>query len=130
VWRLYKTGIGLTTGFIGSHTITVYTLYNSQQLSLFSSSEVFGSNSATTAATNSYGVPCHHSLTNSLQSHCSLNSELVSVNCQLTLSTNCHWLTEDSSYIASGPDPKENTSTLLCRTRPRRKQQFFPLLRA
>jgi hypothetical protein len=29
-WRLYKTGIGLTTGFIGSHTVThnysVYTL--------------------------------------------------------------------------------------------------------
>jgi hypothetical protein len=35
---------------------------------------------------------------------------------------NCHWLTEASSYIASGPDPKENTSTLLCRTRPHRKQ--------
>jgi hypothetical protein len=59
----YKTGIGLTTGFIGSHTITVYTIYNSQQLSLFSSSEDPGSNSATTAATNSYGVPCHYSLT-------------------------------------------------------------------
>jgi hypothetical protein len=42
------------------HTITVYTLYNSQQLSLFSSSEDFECNSATTAATNSYGVPCHH----------------------------------------------------------------------
>jgi hypothetical protein len=30
IWRLYKTGIGLTTGFIGSHTVThnysVYTL--------------------------------------------------------------------------------------------------------
>jgi hypothetical protein len=25
----YKTGIGLTTGFIRSHTITVYTLHNS-----------------------------------------------------------------------------------------------------
>jgi hypothetical protein len=35
------------------------TLYNSQ-LSLFSSSEHFGSSSATTAATNSYGIPCHH----------------------------------------------------------------------
>jgi hypothetical protein len=58
-----KTGIGLTTGFIRSHTITVYTLYNSQQLSFFSSSEDYGSNSATTAATNSYGVPCHYSLT-------------------------------------------------------------------
>jgi hypothetical protein len=67
----YKTGIGLTTGFIGSdlldhtqlHTITVYALYDSQQLSLFSCSENFGSNSVTTAATNSYGVPCHYSLT-------------------------------------------------------------------
>jgi hypothetical protein len=58
-----KTGIGLTTGLIGSHTVTVYTLYNSQQLSLFSSTEDFGSSSATTAATNSYGVPCHYSLT-------------------------------------------------------------------
>jgi hypothetical protein len=42
------------------HTITVYTLYNSQQLSPFSSSGDSGSNSATTAATNSYGIPCHH----------------------------------------------------------------------
>jgi hypothetical protein len=39
---------------------TVHTLYNSQQLSPFSSSEDCGSSSATTAATNSYGVPCHH----------------------------------------------------------------------
>jgi hypothetical protein len=45
------------------NSVTVYTLYNSQQLTLFSSSEDFGSNSATTAATSSYGVPCHHSLT-------------------------------------------------------------------
>jgi hypothetical protein len=39
MWRLYKTGIGLTTGFIGSHTITitVYTLHNSLlQLQIFS----------------------------------------------------------------------------------------------
>jgi hypothetical protein len=34
MWRLYKTGIGLTTGFIGSHTvtITVYTLYTRSSL--------------------------------------------------------------------------------------------------
>jgi hypothetical protein len=57
--RLYKTGIGLTTGFIGSRTITVYTLYGSQQLSFFSCSENPGSNSAT----NAYGVPYHYSLT-------------------------------------------------------------------
>jgi hypothetical protein len=50
------------------HTITVYTLYNSQQLTLFSSSEDLGSNSATTAATKSYGVPCHYSLTGHCQS--------------------------------------------------------------
>jgi hypothetical protein len=31
MWRLYKTGIGLTTGFIGSHTVTLnYSVYNSQ----------------------------------------------------------------------------------------------------
>jgi hypothetical protein len=35
--RLYKTGIGLTAGFIRSHTITVHTIYNSLlQLQLFS----------------------------------------------------------------------------------------------
>jgi hypothetical protein len=35
--RLYKTGVGLTTGFIRSHTITVYTLHKSlMQLQLFS----------------------------------------------------------------------------------------------
>jgi hypothetical protein len=41
-----RRGIGLTTGFIGSHTvtITVYMLYNSQQLSFFSCSEDPGSN--------------------------------------------------------------------------------------
>jgi hypothetical protein len=65
------------------------TLYNSQQLSLFSCSE----DPAPTAATNSYGIPCHYSLTLSL--------------------TNCSWLTEDSSYIASGPDPKENASIVV-----------------
>jgi hypothetical protein len=56
-----RRGIGSTTGFIRSQTvtITVYTLYDSQQLSLFSCSEDFGSNSST----NSYGVPCHYSLT-------------------------------------------------------------------
>jgi hypothetical protein len=37
------------------HTITVYTLYNSLQLSLFCSSE--------DCCSNSYGVPCHYSLT-------------------------------------------------------------------
>jgi hypothetical protein len=31
VWRLYKTGFGLTTGFIGSHTVTHnYSVYTSQ----------------------------------------------------------------------------------------------------
>jgi hypothetical protein len=59
VATIIRRGIGLATGFIGSHTVTVYTLYNSQQLSFFSSSEDFGSNSAT----NSYGVPCHYPLT-------------------------------------------------------------------
>jgi hypothetical protein len=32
--NIYITGIGLTTGFIGSHTITVYTLYNSLQFTI------------------------------------------------------------------------------------------------
>jgi hypothetical protein len=90
MWRLYKTGIGLTTGFIVSHTVTQLqcihftTHYCSCNSSLktaaqpeyslvtgtvhvtnstLSTSEDSGPNSATAAATNSYGVPCHHSLT-------------------------------------------------------------------
>jgi hypothetical protein len=46
MWRLYKTGIGLTTGFIRSHTVThnySVTLYNSQLTIVLagSSSSVF-----------------------------------------------------------------------------------------
>jgi hypothetical protein len=115
VWRLiYKTGIGLTTGFIGSHTVThnysVYTLTASQQLTLFSSSDDFGSNSATTAATSSHGVPCHHSLTG----NCPRNSKLYSP-----------WT-----------DPKENTSPIPLllewrhyRNGPQRKRWSLSLLR-
>jgi hypothetical protein len=72
-------GIGLTTGFIGSQTVTVYTLYNSlMQLQLFSddccSARILTrnwnaprnslvANSLNQLPTNSYGVPCHYSLT-------------------------------------------------------------------
>jgi hypothetical protein len=47
------------------NSVTVYyTLQlTTTVVSLFSYSEDPGSNSATTAATNSYGVPCHYSLT-------------------------------------------------------------------
>jgi hypothetical protein len=42
MWRLYKTGIGLTTGFIGSHTVThsysVYTLHSQFTIVLAESS--------------------------------------------------------------------------------------------
>jgi hypothetical protein len=55
VRRLYKTGIGLTTGFIGSPiSYTHFTTHNDR----VSSSEDSGSN----LATNSYGIHCHHSL--------------------------------------------------------------------
>jgi hypothetical protein len=91
------------------HTITMYTLYNSQQLSLFSSSEDFGSTSATTAATSSYGIPCHYSLTG----NCPRSSELYSP-----------WT-----------DPKENTSSIHLllewrhyRNGPQRKCWPLPLL--
>jgi hypothetical protein len=107
------------------HTIAVYTLYNSQQLSLFSSSEDFGSNSATTAATNSYGVSCHHSLTGNLTELCTILVTLSNrtaaltlyytrnsrncnslLSCQLTNSADCHQL------YSRGTDPKENTSSI------------------
>jgi hypothetical protein len=70
------------------HTITVYTLYNSQQLSFFSCSENPGSNCCSQLLWH----PLHYSLTAAAPLS---NTKLA-------------WLTEDSSYIASGPDPKEN----------------------
>jgi hypothetical protein len=116
MWRLYKTGIGLTTGFIGSHTVTVYTLYDSQQLSLFSCSEDCCSNSAT----NSYGVPCHYSLTGA--------APLSNTNC----STNYLY----SKLYSPWTDPKENTSPIPLlfewrhyRNGSQRKLWSFPLLR-
>jgi hypothetical protein len=40
MWRLYKTGIGLTTGFIGSHTVTHnYSVYTSQLTVLYTRGE-------------------------------------------------------------------------------------------
>jgi hypothetical protein len=92
----YKTGIGLTTGFIRSHTVTVYTLYNSQQLSLFSCYEDPGSSSATTAATNSYGIPCHHSLTAAAPPS---NTKLL--NSLTENSSQSHITTDDLSVSAS-----------------------------
>jgi hypothetical protein len=83
------------------HTITVYTLYDSQQLSLFSCSEDCCSNSATTAATNSYGVPCHYSptgatpLSNTLLTNCWTRNSLS------TNSSQSHITTDDQSVSVS-----------------------------
>jgi hypothetical protein len=42
MWRLYKTGIGLTTGFIGSHTVTHnYSVYTLQLAVNYSTCRVF-----------------------------------------------------------------------------------------
>jgi hypothetical protein len=110
--RLYKTGIGLTTGFIGSHTVTVYTLYNSQQLSLFSSSEDFGSNSTT----NSYGIPCHHYPGNStelctilvtLKWGCPRNCPSYIARAQTTKKTPLK-IPLSLHDVITGTDPKEN----------------------
>jgi hypothetical protein len=70
---------------------TEHTLYNSQQLSLFSSSEDFGSSSATTAATNSHGIPCHHYPGNS--------TELCTILTQCQ--SHSHITTDDQSVIKS-----------------------------
>jgi hypothetical protein len=104
----YKTGIGLTTGFIGSHSYT--------QLQCIRS----------TAHYSSLAESSHCIYTRCLSSNIAGSVRLQLCNSSLKTAA----LTEDSSYIASGPDPKENTSTLLCWTRPRRKQQFLRLLRA
>jgi hypothetical protein len=103
------------------HTIIVYTLHNSQQLTLFSSSEDFGSNSATTAATNSYGVPCHYSLTGAVPLS---NTELSP------------WVAANVRLYSPGADHKENTSPIPLllewrhyRNGPQRKRWSLPLLR-
>jgi hypothetical protein len=78
------------------HKITVYTLYNSQQLSFFSCSEDPGSNSATTAAANSYGVPCHHSL--------SSHHQLQPLRCRILTGlaqSQSHFTTDDQSVSPS-----------------------------
>jgi hypothetical protein len=42
MWRIYKTGIGLTTGFIGSHTVTLnYSVYTLQFTVHYSTCRVF-----------------------------------------------------------------------------------------
>jgi hypothetical protein len=92
------------------NSFTVHTLHNSQ-LSLFSSSEDSGSNSATTAATYSCGIPCHHSLTGNW-------------NCQSWLST--------SELYSPGTDHKENTvsdSYTVVWRHYRNGPHFLPLLR-
>jgi hypothetical protein len=60
----YKTGIGITTGFIGSQSVTQlgysvlhFTTHNNWVSSLALKTP------APTAPTSSYGIPCHHSLT-------------------------------------------------------------------
>jgi hypothetical protein len=108
------------------HTITMYTLHNSQQLSLFSSSEDYGSNSATTAATNSYGIPCHYSLTAAAPLS---NTKLLNY-----LLTPALW--PPTSGYRPGADHKENPSPIPVllelrhyRNGPQRKRWSLPLLR-
>jgi hypothetical protein len=115
------------------HTVTVYTLYNSQQLSLFSSSEDFGSNSATTAATNSYGVPCHYSLTGAAPLSNTNSATGMQASKQAVAYCNnccCHQL------YSRGMNPIDNTSSIPStvvwrhyRNGPHRKCWSLPLLR-
>jgi hypothetical protein len=89
----------------------------------FSCSEDCCSNSATTAATNSYGVPCHYSLTGAAPLS---NTELT-----ITPSVAANvWL------YSPGADHKENTSPISLllewrhyRNGPQRKCWSLPLLR-
>jgi hypothetical protein len=81
----------------------VYTLYNEQQLSLFSSSEDPGSNSAT----NSYGIPCHHSL---------ITMAIASTNiaCGQTPKKTPPKIPLLLHDVITGTDRKENTSSFHC----------------
>jgi hypothetical protein len=103
----------------------VYTLYNSQQLSLFSCSEDPGSNSAT----NSYGVPCHHSLTGAapLSNTPPLNYLLTTHSCSVAANVRLY---------RPRADHKENTSPIPVllewrhyRNGLQRKRWSLPLLR-
>jgi hypothetical protein len=117
MWRLYKTGIGLTTGFIRSHSYTTrlqcITLYNSQQLSPFSSSEDSGSNSATTG--------CNLLLWHPLPSLVITDSELSHHGCRRPIYIAREQTTNKTPspiplllYVITGTDPKENNSSFHC----------------
>jgi hypothetical protein len=107
------------------HTITVYTLHNSQELSLLSSTEDLGSNTATTAATNSYGVPCHYSLTGAAPLSNTLPLNCWTRNCWLPLALN--YIAREQTTkktplrfpycwndVITGTDPKENAGRFHC----------------
>jgi hypothetical protein len=64
----------------------------------------------------------------SSQSHITTDDQSVSASFFFHITAGDQSVSE--SLYSLGSDPVENTSTLLCRTRLRRKQQFLPLLRA
>jgi hypothetical protein len=117
--RLYKTGIGLTTGFIRSQSITQlgYSVLHFTSHNNWVSSVPLKT-PAPTAATNSCGTPCHHSLSDNYL------LELSDHGCRRP------------SYIAREQTIKKTPSPIplllydvITGTDPRRKQQFLPLLR-
>jgi hypothetical protein len=118
VWRLYNTGWIDNWIYWITHNYSVYAL-TAHYSSLAESSHCIFTRCLSSNIAGSVRLQlCNASLNTAARPKYSL----VTRNCN-SLSTNCNWLTEDSSYIASWPDPKENTSTLLCQTRPHRKQQ-------
>jgi hypothetical protein len=102
------------------HTITVYTLYNSEQLSLLSCSEDFGSSSATTAATSSYGVPCHYTLQPlrcrilTLTAGLITNSPLNYIARERTPKKTPLWFPYCWNDVITGTDRKENAGRFHC----------------
>jgi hypothetical protein len=102
---IYWIRIGYTT------RLQCITLYNSQ-LSLFSSSEDPGSNSAT----SSYGIPCHHSLSDNylleLYDHgCRRPRYIAREQTAKKTPSPIPLLLYD---VITGTDPKENNSSFHC----------------
>jgi hypothetical protein len=122
MWRLYKTGIGLTTGFIGSQSVT--------QLG-YSVLHFTAHNNWLSSLPLKTPAPTLKPL---LQPNLVASLAITSHN---WLGTVRSWLsTSELRVYSPGTDHKENTvsdsSTVVWRhyrNRPQRKQQFLPLLR-
>jgi hypothetical protein len=103
VRRLYKTGIGLSTGFIGLHTITVtvYTLYNPLHFTVFTRLQLSTAHSELLHCRNS--EDCFFSATTRQEYSLVTNSWSVKVTLRPTISRSVRLSVEP--HLVSWPEP-------------------------